>query len=119
MKRFNKTKAEELVLEYCVNYKFHHQGERGLMLYCVSGSILDVDKVLPIHLQYNKFRKDISKLVSETFGDTPSVNKWKQININSIIKMSGIVVGGCYIGTNTYTLSYGSLENTIKKTYTF
>ncbi|CAB5214134.1 hypothetical protein UFOVP185_21 [uncultured Caudovirales phage] len=103
MKRFNENSATQLVIDTCNN----HIKTYGNVLYQPSGFVLNSDKVLDFNLIYSNFTSKLVKTVIDTFGTTDATLKFISRKSTSIMSKCGIIVGGCYIGEDTFTLTYG------------
>jgi hypothetical protein len=115
MKRFNEKAATQLIIEVCNN----HIKNYGNVLYQPTGFVGKQDDVLEPHQNWNNFTSDLVKVLVDTFGTTNTTLMFIGKKSKSIISKCGIVVGGCYISDDTFTLSYGPVGNTTSSTFVY
>jgi hypothetical protein len=113
MKKFNKTKAEELVIQFT---KTHIEMSKGLnkeynnTFYRPSGSVLETNKVLNEWNNYDFFYKKLRNFVWDNIPYTKSSVDWWNRNNTQLIKEAGMSIGGCYFEGNQYTKEVKKVE---------
>ena len=115
MKRFNEKQATQLIIETCNN----HIKMYGNVLFEPTGYVGKQDDVLEPHQNWKKFSSDLVKLLVDTFGTTKTTLTFINRKYKSIVKKTGIVVGGCHIVEDTFTLSYGPIGDTVSSTFIY
>ena len=116
MKKFNKKKAEELVIQFT---KLHIEGskvggnkEYNNTFYKPTGCVTDTDKVLTYWNNYNMFLNHLREYIWNNIPYTKSSVDWWNRNSTNLIKEAGMSVGCCYIESSKkqYTKEVNKVE---------
>jgi hypothetical protein len=103
MKRFNKTTADQIV----INVINEHINQYGNILYQPTGCLpyVNGDKVLG-NKNYRTFIDKVYTQLRNEFGYSKSLNKYTNVYIGSVIRSSSLSIGTCNFDINdipTYT----------------
>jgi hypothetical protein len=117
MIKFNKKKAEEIVIYFT---KLHIElskveggnKEYNNTFYNPSGCVTDTDKVLNKWNNYKVFSKYLSEYFWNNVPYTKTSVDWWNRNSTKLIKEAGMSVGSCYIesGKKQYTKEVNKVE---------
>lgn len=113
MKKFNKNKAEELVIQFTkthIEMSKVWNKEYNNTFYQSSGCVTDTNKVLNEWNNYDVFFKQLRKYIWDNIPYTKTSVDWWNRNNTKLIKEAGMSIGGCYFDGNQYTKNVIKVE---------